>query len=660
MKKEIIIGFIFSIVFAANAQIDYTTTSSLTPANEIRLDLKTSYFQTALYAASGYKKLKHLTFSNSGKTPLSEIPSVSFNAKYIYILEFDNISKADFDQILFFIRRTDAINTLIIKNTKIENIPMLFIKTKGVKTLIIDNCKTLNPISVISVFNTESFLKTLRITNCEIYSLDNVFPANNFSVIDLRNNHLSYAGVKLAEIKSLDSVFLSGNRIPNAAEDLMCFRNKRLRYVETDSISVSAHTKLRAARKNIQWKFISSSSAEKETKKVFGQFVVNTSKYKVYSSAYMQYEKLFTNAQFFINLDTATLDEKFWDTLNMYSRQTPIVLNNNIFRLFKEKNIVRKHIAFGFNKDKKGINLNYYSWSKSNFYKAHPEMTIYKKYHWITEKPMTSKKFRIFSKTTFRDLRLIYDGVGKSYTLYLKKIDGHIITLKVFPAKGKSKKNIKNNSGKYASDYARYISSLSKRNRKHDRDILRNKRRVYSSIERAKRNAWNNLRSYMSPIEREMSKEEWMQYYYQLIKYEETALLAAYPDEVFTERKLRKMGFSYVNMNVDTSGLVPLSIFFTDENNANIPVDKILVLDKSRMTYKVIYVTSYFNPITITVYKEDDLAFLVYLPDKSVGMVTMDEIEPSILNSADNRIKSQIIDSKLISIGQVLKKFNLQ
>ena len=660
MKKWFIFGFILSVFLSANTQNIYLSAADQLPSDVIKLDISTSFFNTSYYNVARYKKLNHLIFTNSIEKPLSESIFSFFNAEQIHTLEFDNISLADFNYILMMLKKVKAINTLIIRKTKIETIPMLLITTKGVRTLIVNNCKTLNPNALNPVFTERTFLNTLRITNCEIYSLEKVFPRNGFSVIDLRNNHLSYAGIKLSYIKTLDSVFLSGNNIPNAMEDLMNFNSKELKYIETDSISVLANTKLREARKNIHWEFVPKPSAsDKLTKKVFGQFVVNSSKYKIYSTAYLQYDRLFTNAQFFVNLDTSSLDEVFWDTLNKLSRQIPLALNKNIFRLYKEKNIIRKHITFGFNKDRKGLNFSYYSYSKSNFYKSHPEMSIYKKYHWITVKPMNSKDFRTFSRRNFVDLRLIYDDIGKSYTLYLKKFDGTIIALKVFPAKGKGKKNIKNNSEKYASDYAKYLASLTKKNRKHDRDIIRNKKRVYVSIERAKRNAWNNLRSYMSPIEREMTNEEWMNYYFQLVKYEEKALLAAYPEGVFLERKLQKMGFTYEGINMDTVGLTLISVYFTDENNANIPVSKLVLLNKSRMTYKIVYVGSFFSSIDLSIYRDDDLSIIVFMPDKSVGLITMDDIIPSIQNSINNRIHSQIVGSELISIGQVLKVFDL-
>jgi len=231
--------------------------------------------------------------------------------------------------------------------------------------------------------------------------------------------------------------------------------------------------------------------------------------------------------------------------------------------------------------------------------------------------------------------------------------------LKVFPAKGNGKRNIRNNSDKYAADYARYLATLSKKNRRHDKEIAKNKRKIYASIEQAKRNAWNNLRSYMSPVEREMTKKEWMDYYFDLVKYEEAALMAAYPDEVFLQRKLRKMGFTYQGIDLDTAGVVTISVYFTDEGNSNIPVDKVVILNKSRMTYKTIYVTSYFGSIDLALYKDDDLAFLVFMPNKSVGLVTIDEIEPSLRDNINTRIKSQIVSSELITIGQVLKKFDL-
>jgi len=663
MKKKWFI-FIVLIGIASSLRAQSFTTAITINSNDnavqqIQIDFSKSFYYTTLVNTAQYKSINHLIFSNSDETPINGISLSSFDAEQINILEFDNLSQIDFKQVVVLFRNLKSLNTLVFRNTKINSIPMELVLTKGVKTLIIENCKTLNPLSLNSIFYERSNVRTLRLINCDIYSLNNIFPRNNFNVIDLRNNHLASAGSKLSSIKMLDSVFLSGNNIPDAKNDLMFFSKSHLAFVEADSISIIDHRALREANKNIHWKFISQPISQKtEAKKVFGQFVVNSSKYKVYSSAYLQYDRLFSNSQFSVTLDTASLDEVFWDTLNRLSQQIPTSINRNIFKLFKEKNLVRKHITFGFNKNK-GLFSSYSSYSKTWFYKNHGELSLFKKYHWVTVEPMNSKKFRQYSRKIFTDLRLIYNGVGVYYTLYLKQLNGKIIVLKVYPVKGSGKKKSKNNTEKYANDYSRYLLSLARKSRKHDRNILKNKRKIYVSIEQYKRNSWNTLRSYMSPIEREMSKEEWMEYYFEIVRYEEIALLAAYPSSSFIDRKLRKMGFDYQRQFIDTATIQTIFIYFTDDDGANIPVNKVLIINKSRMTFKTLFNTTTLGSIALTLPKDDDIALLVYLPDGSVGMATIEEIEPCLSNSINTRIKSQVVDSSLITIAQIMKTFSL-
>jgi hypothetical protein len=85
----------------------------------------------------------------------------------------------------------------------------------------------------------------------------------------------------------------------------------------------------------------------------------------------------------------------------------------------------------------------------------------------------------------------------------------------------------------------------------------------------------------------------------------------------------------------------------------------VVIVDKTSMTYKIIYVKSLLSSIGMTVSKGHDLNMLIFLANRSVGMVSGNEIEDSFDAYLDARIKSQIVSASLVTISQILKNFEL-
>ena len=681
IKTALLTGFILCFVYLGNSQNKFSISDSrLSNSKYIQLDFGSDFFQDVYKEAANYTTITSIKFIKSKDNSFQWNSLPYMKAQTIKLLELDNISEQDFKYLQNKLSRLQKLQTLIIRNSTINNIPIEFICSLGVQNLLIKNCSLIDPVSVEVLFKSSCSLRKIQLYNCNIYGLEKLDfdnPSNRrvsqrgalgsdnnvskkLKVVDLRNNKLASVGKQLAAINSLDSIFLSGNFIPNAEADLMFLKKSKVKYIETDSISPAANNRLRKANKKIEWVFTRPQTKKKlKSKSVFGHFDVNSVKYRVYSSAYIEYDRIFSNALFTINLDTASLDEVFWDTTNILRRNNFVNGQGGSFRLFREKSLVRKHITFGFNKQNKSEIFGNGKYIRSIFYKYHPEMTVFRRYKWIMVEPMTSRAFRDYSRTDFIDLRLKYDDMGKKFVLFLKKINGKVISLNVYPVKGNSKKHLSMNAEKYAAEYAKYLSSLAKRKRKHDREILKNKRKIYSSIARNKRNAWNVLRSYMSDKERAMTEKEWMDYYYNIVKYEEQALLSSYPEEIFLERKFKKMGFRRIYARGDSSQVITIIGYFVDNKGMNLPVKKVVIVDKTSMTYRIIYVKSLLSSIGMTVSKGHDMNMLIFLADRSVGMVSGNEIEDSFDVYLNARIESQIVSASLITISQILKNFEL-
>lgn len=646
----------------ANRQSTYERNSKAN--TKIVLDIQSSFFETTYNAFAQKQSIYHAKFVNSDSS-VSLLPLTAVHATEINLLEFDNISRRDFEILLSKLKYCVSVNTLKLTNVKISDIPISFIADMKVKTLLINGCRTISPTSMGELMVNMGMIRKLQLRDCGLYNISLLASAKNLRVIDLRDNSISAAGIYLEGLKYVDSIFLSGNNIPDAKNDLLFFKKSNIKYIETDSISSIDNTNLKRALDNKTIVFTQvKESPEQKSKSYFGVFKQNNSNLNVYSNAYLQYERLFSNQIFRITYDTLFFEDRFWDTLNnmnsAYSMSSNV--NPGIFRLYKEKTVVRKYINFGFNRNQTRLEsmTRATKYPRKAFYRAHPELNSFKKYTWVIEESMSSKEFRPISRMSYVDLRLKYDGAGRTFILYLKKKNGDIISLNAYPVKPKNSRKKEDLREVYAADYNRYLNALAKRVRRYDKNVIRDKNRLKISIAKNRRNAWNLLRTYMSPEERDMTEEEWMKYYYNILRYEEEALLNSYPSPMYLTRVFEKNGFSGTNFNfTDTTSRAMLKAYFTDDKDLNIPVKRLIIIDKSDLSYKIIYLNITIDPISFSFNRDNNISILVYLPDGSIGIVKGDEIDKALSSTGTPALKSAITSVEFITIRQVMSEIEL-
>ncbi len=652
----IIIMLLMSLLYAQEVKLNSSLSSGVVPAKSIVLDINSQFFKDEYSEIAKKQFLFKLRIINSGSGKiLDSLPILS--ATSIDVLEFQDITGGDFYTLTDKLVNCKTIGVLSLKNVKISDIPVSFIKEKNISTLQFEDCKTISPLSFHLLLTDSVETKKIMIRNCALYSLPDKLSLPYIEVIDLRDNKLTSAGQNLCDLNSLDSVYLSGNFIPDPVNDLEYLIKSNVRFIETDSVSLSVNQNIREKMigKTIVFHNIEDFT-DKLSNSFFGQFKTGNPSFIIYSDAYLQYEKLLSNPLFIYNPDTLSFEEKFWDTSG---NVRPYLMP---FRIFKEKNVVKKHINFGFKESKETIRtfIGCSKCGRSNFYRQHPEMNIFRRYTWVIKAQITPGDFRNYSKIDFIDLRIRYDGVDKFFTLYLKKVDGSIIWLGAYPVK---KGNKHKNAGiwkKYPSEYARYLSALDRHSRQLDKDLYRNKQKIHTAVIKNKRNLWNTLRSYMSIEEREMTETEWLKYYTNALRYEDEALKSSYPGEVLLCRQLEKLGYiNRYSKAIDSLSVKIIPAFFVDNNGVNIPVKKVVLIDRTSFTYKIISVKSPLDPVMETIPVENNVVMLVYLPDSSVGIVKNKNIGIAIKNNCETGIKTSVVEPGLITIGQIINDLKL-
>ncbi len=626
------------------------------PANKIVLDIASPFFESVYCDIAERQFLFDLKIKNSGPEKLPESLN-RFSATSINSLTFQNIENECFQSLLNKFSNCANIGTLILKNISISELPLSFIFNKHISTLVIEDCEKINPLSFDTLLTSKNPLRKLQINNSGLYILPEKINSPYIEVIDFEDNHLTSVGKQLSGLRNLDSLFISGNAIPDPVTDLQYFRNSSVRYIKTDSVSETVNGTIRDNLKNIKVVFsCSEDTTEIKQNSFFGSFKTGAAPFKIRSEAYLHYEDLFSNILFGLNFDTLSFEERFWDTLGNHGTYL------YPFRLFKNKSLVTKHVGFGFNKSCGMFKIikGKCKYPQNQFYRNHPEMNVFRNYIWITNDRMNFKTFRQLSKIDFTDLRLKYDDKGKFFNLYLKKFNGKIVKLQAYPLKKRNKKRNKTVFEKYPAEYARYLTALARHSKQFDRNMLYNKQRVLAAIEKNKKEAWNTLRTYMSPAEREMSEQKWLSYYTDVLRYEDDALKASYPNESLFKRQLEKLGFgNKYDRSVDTTGIKFIKTYFTDEQDINVPVNMVVLIDKTSFTYKFMRLRTTVDPLTYKLVNGDDLAMIIYLPDNSVGIVSAENIASLIKGDTAGGTKASLFSPEMITIGQILNELEI-
>jgi hypothetical protein len=620
----------------------------------IVIDFNNDYAQITYNQASKALFLSEIAFigSSESKNNFAGMPQMSANE--IGALEIESFSENDILAIQKTFLNTGTINRLIIKNSQIQSIPIDFIIDHNVKEFYIENCRTIDPNSLNQLLARENNLFKLTVSDCGIYKLNIETTSNNIRILDLSNNKLASVASFLSYFPKLDSLFIDGNNIPDTEYELENCAKSNLKYIRADSVSPAFKSYIKQINNLISWDFGPMSESVKKRLNHYGDFSIGNQDYQVFSPAYLQYNQIFSNRLLRVDFDTLFVEEKFWDTITTLSRVS--TFNQSVFRLFRHKGLLRGHITFNFYPRRNNKSRIY---SSNKFFKNHEELSIFRDYRWVTSGAIKSKEFAPLTKINYIEIRLKYNPSTKTYTIYLKESTGKITTIEALPIKRKMGKSSEIASNDLESDYAKYLSVLARKTRKADKETIKTKRQIRNSLAQLERNSWQLLRSTMSPEERLMTEEAWMNYYVKILSNEAKALESCFPSDIYWIRSLNLLGYSMLSNVNDTNDTEIKNVVFADENGSNIPVKEIYVLNHKSQTYRNYRFTTTIQAISLGLKKDEDISMIVILPDNSYGLIARNEVSFGKNATKNFKLKAQITKYDLITIGQIIDYLNL-
>lgn len=584
------------------------------------------------------------------------------NIQHFNYLEFRNSDQSSIRSILISLRGKTQIKQLCFRETHVEAIPWI-IQDLNIEKITVKNCDGMKLNDFIKMISSNKYLRTLQIHDSQLLE----FPSNNgpfasLRTLDLSNNQLGDISEGICNLRSLDTLKLNGNFIPNAVEEYRKLGKLTLDYLSIDPISPQDMVYIKSFLPGTHIEIIETEQEDQNSENniKYGELSIANSNLQALSSAYAMYPSLLQNRIATFAFDSTGFEERFYNP-NYHGNYSISELNASwsTFSPYYHRKIIRNKTSFNFYpKSKFFSSINN---RRDQYYKSYPEFAVFKKMNWILDDTLSKKYFKkSFRKKQFCDIRLVFNSSANNFTFILK-LDSTFMRVNAYPVTRQNKRGLESSQKQYTTLYAGYIKRLANRGQRFNKQLSKNKRKINAARRSYERMVWKQLReNYMSAEERSMKKEEWMKYYYEIIRNEEEALNNASVNIDLVARALKVRGFD-TNPILLPDSVRPsaLSFYIIDQQNNNLPIRKFILINKTRLSYRTIDKNIGFEAITLGLNATDDYAIIGILVDGSVSLTSSKEISDAFAKEGPVRLKSNLVSADLISIGQVVKEIEL-
>jgi len=217
-----------------------------------------------------------------------------------------------------------------------------------------------------------------------------------------------------------------------------------------------------------------------------------------YSWAYKKYYDLFN-----YNFDTVRFAERYNDSTYVRTAKIPAGYFQGKKRLLDKYFKIRR--IYRYTKDKDIRKLPNFIMNLKK-YSSSAELNAFNGHVWVYSGPLSRQEFanKYVSRKKWTDTRIRYNSTQNLFTIELKS-PHETVTMEAFPVKPDYTTDTKKYLKVYARMDKRYTTSLNRYEARFDKNIAR-------KMARAQKTAWKRIRAAMSPEEKKMSREEWLDY----------------------------------------------------------------------------------------------------------------------------------------------------
>jgi hypothetical protein len=249
----------------------------------------------------------------------------------------------------------------------------------------------------------------------------------------------------------------------------------------------------------------------------------------------------------------------------------------------------------------------------------------------------------------------------KTFLLQIKGVDS-TYSIKAHPRTYNG--SYDNDLKTYQKRAAKYIKELDKRRLKFHKQMYRDARDYKRAIIKSKIRAWSDFRRiYLTKKEQDMSREAWLNYYFNVLSDEEEALRNSEVNFKFIDRWLALNQFrnqsEYNQLIKDSSTRMGL-FTFRDDNGDNMIVTKLLVIDNTENEYAYYDGSNGLKEFVLYLKTQNNYSVIGFFLNGDVGAIRAVDFNDIVFaGNRVNSLKMQRTGKDIASIGMILSKCGL-
>ncbi|HNW70480.1 MAG TPA: leucine-rich repeat domain-containing protein [Bacteroidales bacterium] len=326
-----------------------------------------------------------------------------------------------------------------------------------------------------------------------------------------------------------------------------------------------------------------------------------------YSWAYTRYYDLFK-----YNFDTLRFAERYYDSTYTRTSKIPAGYFQGKKRMLDKYFKIRR--IYRYSKDKDVRKLPNFIMNLKN-YSSCAELNAFRGHVWVYSGTLNRKEFahKFVSRKKWTDTRISYNQGQNLFTIELKS-PHETVSMEAFPVKPDYSTDTKEYQKVYHRLDKRYTASLNSIEARFNKSIVR-------KMLRAQKTIWKKIRAMMSPEEKKMSREEWLDYARLRIAKEKDSLDNYRTSYLTITRSLNIDGFGLWNCDQILRLKNPVNVLahFKNQYGKEMKAVQVNVIDsrkKGVLSYGGIYGTNRisFDP-------ESETAIFLIDENGSIGLI---------------------------------------
>ncbi len=568
-------------------------------ATNFTLDCQEIDCQTFLKDIANYSNLRRLVIKNLNTKDIQGLTSLeSFQE-----LELTDGVDVRYKVLFKRLSQIPSLQYLTISNPTFKVIPEEVKLLKNISRLRIINCSELDMEKSIDHLSNMPALRELALPINRIQEIpSNINKLANLELLDISNNNLTTLPKEMGELKNLEEIDISRNVLIDPLKSLGAMKGLKIQYLRfDDDLSTEDFEKLKeifpeASIKNTDGKDLTPDRTLALGKDTASSSLIDLkirSKrgIRALSTAYRHYPSLFYSERFRQRFDSSLFEERYRDLAYANTIKMNPDKDYKFIKLFP----IRKTDG-----SKKGFWFEIYRDDRVNRY--HRELSAFTGLVWVYKGPLSAKDFqrrylnprrKMGKEQTidnfFSDIRFFYDEVDQSFTIELKTKD-EFKQISAYPRFTDPAVSIVDAQAIYLQRFERYMSTLERRNATFHRSLMKERKRYANIIESVYEAEWDRFRDYMSDKEKDMTRDEWLEYYDEVVANEKQAVYNAKPSIRMLRRVMEMSGYGrsqHLTLVLDDIKPIETYVSFIDQSEKKLPMNKIFVINKKNKSFAI-------------------------------------------------------------------------